>query len=258
MEFIRPAVAEVKWFSKSCPFQHCSSKADLWLRLRFTPFFSFLPPPSFSLSAGHRAPYVRAEMSFTLPPFTTVFLFSSPLLFPPSPLPSLPFAEATGLSECEQLFLTRSIFFFFYLRFPRINSPVAHPTQPINFFPPCPMPALVVFEGKKKEKKEKPIGVFGHLNRESLQPRHPPSRSISPLSGKRIFILARSFDYSNNSVWLHLKCRLAQLWKCCQLVLERRLVRVCVCVCSQEWERDRDISRGGEGCYWCRTETKLQ
>ena len=44
VEFICPAVAEVKWFSKSCPFQHCSSKADLWLRLQFTPFFSLLPP----------------------------------------------------------------------------------------------------------------------------------------------------------------------------------------------------------------------
>lgn len=190
MEFICPAVAEVKWFSKSCPFQHCSSKADLWLRLRFTPFFSFLPPPSFSLSAGHQAPYVRAEMSFTLPPFTTVFLFSSPLLFPPSPLPSLPFAEATGLSECEQLFLTRSIFFFFYLRFPRINSPVAHPTQPINFFPPCPMPALVVFEGKKKKKKKSQLeSLVTSIERASSPATHPPAPSPPYLGSASSFWL---------------------------------------------------------------------
>lgn len=42
-EFIHPAAAELKCFSKSCPFQHCSSKVDLWLRLLFIPFFSCLP-----------------------------------------------------------------------------------------------------------------------------------------------------------------------------------------------------------------------
>ena len=48
VEFICPAVAEVKWFSKSCPFQHCSLKADLWLRLQFTPFSSLLHPASWT------------------------------------------------------------------------------------------------------------------------------------------------------------------------------------------------------------------
>lgn len=73
--------------SKSCPFQHCSLKVDLWLRLQFT-FLSLLPLHSWHLYTRH---YIatRAEMSFTLLLFhyCIVLYKSSPLspslAFPP-------------------------------------------------------------------------------------------------------------------------------------------------------------------------------
>lgn len=72
-----------KCFSESCPFQHCSLKADLWLRLQFTPLFSLLPLRCWQL--GIRCYMAAAEMSYALLSFTIVFFSSSPLLFRFSP-----------------------------------------------------------------------------------------------------------------------------------------------------------------------------
>lgn len=133
VEFIHPAVAEVKCFSKSCPFQHCSLKVDLWLRLQFNSFF-YTPP---LLTVGHYMALYGCESWNVI---RASFSFSLLSLFFPSSLPSI---EVAGLSQHEQLFLTRSIFLS---TLPRINSALTHPTQPINF-PTQPHPALVVFRG---------------------------------------------------------------------------------------------------------------
>lgn len=125
---------------------------------------------------------------------------------------------------------------------PRINSPVSHHTEQINF--PTP-PLFGCFWGV-----EKTIGFFV-TSIEFLRPGFPAF--YLSISGKHIFILAWSFDYSSNSVWLHLKCSLAQLWLPCQLVLQRWVtwgccmcVCMCVfmCVCGRERETERDVSSG--------------
>lgn len=176
---------------------------------------------------------VSTEMSFTLLPFTTIFLFvtSSPfLLFTPSSPPRPSHLQRwQGYQSMSSCFLPDP--FVSTLR--RINSPVTHRAQPINFL----ANALVVFEG-------------GESQLDSLSPQScastPPSSSPPlhlPISGKHIFILAWSFDYSNNCVWLHLKCCLARLWKSCQLVLERWVTWgccVCMCVCERERDREKD------------------
>lgn len=95
-----------------------------------------------------------------------------------------------GYQNVSSCFLPDPFFFFFYLRFPRINSPVAHPTQPINFFPPCPMPALVVFEGKKKKKKKSQLeSLVTSIERASSPATHPPAPSPPYLGSASSFWL---------------------------------------------------------------------
>ena len=80
--------------------------------------------------------------------------------------------------------------FFFYLRFPRINSPVAHPTQPIYFFSALPHARFSCFWGGKKKKKEKPIGVFvTSIERASSPATHPPTPSPPYLGSASSFWL---------------------------------------------------------------------
>lgn len=117
------------------------------------------------------------------------FLISSP--FPSFPPPIPPVCRGDRVIRMWAVVsYPIHFFFFFYLRFPRINSPVAHPTQPINFFPPCPMPALVVFEGKKKKKKKSQLeSLVTSIERASSPATHPPAPSPRYLGSASSFWL---------------------------------------------------------------------
>lgn len=230
----------LKYFSKSCPFHHCSLKADLWLRLQFAPFSSLLSLHLWQLDTRH-CMAARAEMSFTLLSFTIVLLCSSrsPFLTPSPLLPPT-------------------------YRGVRVIRVWALVSTPIHLYRCCrglilqshirlsqSTPHIGCFWGggkDKKKKREKPIGFFV-TSIECL--RAAVSLFCLAISGKLIFILAWSFDYGNNSVWLHLKCCLAQLWLACQLVLERwvtwgYVMRVCACVREGGRETGREMFVGGK------------
>lgn len=146
MEFIHPAVVGIKCFSKTCPFQHCSFKTDLWLRIQFTFCFSLFLFLCWQLDSRHCVA-VRAEMSFTFFTFTIVFLSSSSLsIFPVVALP---------IYRGGRVIRVWAVVFYpihFYLCFPGLilqsHILLSNSTSP-------PHPALVVFEVGKN-----PIGFF--------------------------------------------------------------------------------------------------
>lgn len=172
MEFIHPAVAEVKCFSNSCPFQHCSLKVDLWLRLQCAPFFSLLPLHRWQLDTRHYMA-VRAEMSFTLLSFTISFLLffsSSHLLYhfsrPSFLLPSSPIYKGDRVIRVWAV-VSSPIHFYLCVRGLILQSHIL-----LSQSTPSTRPSPLWFVSEVGRKKKKANWILCHLNRVP-PPRHP-------------------------------------------------------------------------------------